>query len=90
MSIRLLHDFDDKLFMGSHDPTLVNEDEILENLNGETKLWYRRMMEMNAMAGMLHRYDPFSELKIWHVRFFLGLLILSSSFMQQLGVDVLS
>ena len=27
VSIRLLHDFDNKLFMASHDPALVDEDE---------------------------------------------------------------
>ena len=37
-SIRLLRNFDDKLFMASHDPALVDEDERLEHLNIELKL----------------------------------------------------
>ena len=32
-SIRLLRDFDEKLFMASHDPALIDEDERLEKLN---------------------------------------------------------
>jgi len=35
-SISLLRDFDDKLFMASHDPALVDENERLESLNIET------------------------------------------------------
>ena len=48
-SIRLLHDFDDKLFMASHDPALVDEDERLENLKIETKAWYKQMVEIDAI-----------------------------------------
>ena len=50
-SIRLLRDFDDKLFMASHDPALVDEDERLENLNIQTKLWYERMLEIDAIRA---------------------------------------
>ena len=39
-SIRLLRDFDNKIFRGSHDPVLVDEDESLESLNNQTKTWY--------------------------------------------------
>lgn len=46
-SIRLLRDFDDKLFMASHDPALVDEDE---RLNIETNLWYERMVEIDAIT----------------------------------------
>lgn len=40
LNIRLLCDFDDKLFMGSHDPLVddVDEDERLENLNIDHEL----------------------------------------------------
>ena len=48
-SIRLLHDFDDKLFMASHDLALVDEDERLEKLNIETKLWYEQMVEIDTI-----------------------------------------
>ena len=51
-SIRLLRDFDDKLFMASHDPALVDEDERLESLNIETKLWYKRMVEIDAIGAV--------------------------------------
>jgi hypothetical protein len=50
-SIRLLHDFDDKLFTASHDPALVDEDERLENLNIKTKSWYERMVEIDAIRA---------------------------------------
>ena len=46
-SIRLLRDFDDKLFMASHNPALVDEDE---RLNIETNLWYERMVEIDAIT----------------------------------------
>ena len=35
--IRLLHNFDDKLFQASHSPELIAEDDRLEALNTETK-----------------------------------------------------
>jgi hypothetical protein len=44
-SIRLLHDFDDKLFMASHDPALVDEDE---NLTIKTNLWDEQMVKNGA------------------------------------------
>jgi hypothetical protein len=50
-SIRLLCDFDDKLFMASHNLALVDENERLENLNIETKLWYERMVEIDAIRA---------------------------------------
>jgi hypothetical protein len=49
ISLRLLHDFDDELFMASHDPALVDEDERLENLN--IKRWYERMVEIDAIRA---------------------------------------
>jgi ATP-dependent exoDNAse (exonuclease V) alpha subunit len=48
-SIRLLCGFDDKLFMASHDPALVDEDERLENLNIKTNSWYEQMVENGAI-----------------------------------------
>ena len=39
-SIKLLCNFDNKLFVAPHDLALVDEDERLENLNYETKLWH--------------------------------------------------
>ena len=48
-SIRLLCNFDDKLFMASHDPALVDEDERLDKLNIETKSWHERMVEIDAI-----------------------------------------
>jgi hypothetical protein len=50
-SIRLLHDFNDKLFMVSHNPGLVDEDERLEDLNIETNLWYKWMVENGAIRA---------------------------------------
>ena len=47
-SIRLLSYFDDKLFVALHDPALVDQDERLESLNIETKLWYEQMVEINT------------------------------------------
>ena len=48
-SIRLLRDFDDKFFMASRDPALVDEDERLEKLNVETKSWDERMVEIDVI-----------------------------------------
>ena len=42
-AIRLLRDFDDKLFQASHDTELMIEDERLEKLDGITKAWYEKM-----------------------------------------------
>jgi hypothetical protein len=50
-SIQLLSDFDDKLFMESHNPALVDEDERLKNLNIKTKSWYERMVEIDAIRA---------------------------------------
>ena len=38
--------FDDKLFMASHGPAVVDEDErlLVKSLNVETKLWYEWMV----------------------------------------------
>ena len=43
-SIRLLHNFDDKLFMASHNPALVDEDERLESL----KHWNKIVVQMDG------------------------------------------
>ena len=37
--------------MASHNLALVDEDEILESLNIETKLWYERMVEIDAIRA---------------------------------------
>jgi hypothetical protein len=64
-SIRLLCDFDDKLFMASHNLALVDENERLENLNIETKLWYERMVEIDAIRAHIKvKYIVHTFLKI--------------------------
>ena len=50
-SIRLLHDFDNKIYMASHNPALVDEDERLENLNIEPKSWYEWMVETDMIRA---------------------------------------
>ncbi|KAF8192858.1 hypothetical protein K438DRAFT_1762159 [Mycena galopus ATCC 62051] len=42
-TIRLLRDFDDDLFMQSHDPSLLAEDDRLEGLNNQTRAWWTEM-----------------------------------------------
>lgn len=42
-TIRLLRDFDKKLFMQSHSTDLLEFDDRLLELNGSTKLWWKRM-----------------------------------------------
>ncbi|CAK5270204.1 unnamed protein product [Mycena citricolor] len=42
-TIRLLREFDDKIFRQSHDPALLAEDDNLERLNAVTKEWWKRM-----------------------------------------------
>ena len=51
-SIRLLHDFDDKLFMASHNPALVDEDERLKNLNIKTNIWYEHIRHTKTNEGL--------------------------------------
>jgi hypothetical protein len=46
-----VHTVDDKLFMASQDPAMVDEDERLEWLNIETKLWYVRMVEIDVIRA---------------------------------------
>jgi hypothetical protein len=46
-TIRLLCDFDDKLFRCSHDVALMEEDDRLEELNYRTIVWWRRMMDLS-------------------------------------------
>ncbi|KAI9069505.1 hypothetical protein FKP32DRAFT_1555493, partial [Trametes sanguinea] len=41
--IRILRDFDDEVFLQSHDPDLLSEDERLEELNRVTLQWWMRM-----------------------------------------------
>jgi len=41
-TIRLLRNFDDKLFQASHGPELIVEDDRLETLNAETKEQWER------------------------------------------------
>ena len=49
-SVRLLCDFNDKLFMVMHDPALVDEDERLEQLNEATRRWYEQLVENGAIG----------------------------------------
>ena len=42
-TIRLLRDFDSKLFIQWHDPSLMMEDDRLEELNSLTLQWWRQM-----------------------------------------------
>ncbi|THG92702.1 hypothetical protein EW026_g8293 [Hermanssonia centrifuga] len=42
-TIRILRDFDDKLFRQSHEPELLIEDERLEALDRVTKQWWQQM-----------------------------------------------
>ncbi|KAH7925604.1 hypothetical protein BV22DRAFT_1010859 [Leucogyrophana mollusca] len=42
-TIRLLRDFDDKLFQAAHSPELLAEDDRLEELNTKTKSWWKEM-----------------------------------------------
>ena len=49
-SIRLLRDFKDELFRGSHDPALTAEDERLENLDKMTQEWYQRLFPGQAIG----------------------------------------
>ena len=42
-TIRLLRDFDDKMFLQVHEPELVDEDERLEELDVVTKEWWDKM-----------------------------------------------
>ena len=47
-SIRLLRDFDDRIFKREHDQQLINEDEQLEKLDLETKNWCGRLIVKNG------------------------------------------
>ena len=49
-----MHDFGNKLFMASHDPALVDEDKRLENLNTETKMWYKWMVEIDTIKAAFY------------------------------------
>ena len=51
VSIRLLHNFDYKIFRASHDPALVDEDKGLEKLDIERKSWYERMVEIDVIRA---------------------------------------
>ena len=42
-SIRLLREFDDEIFLESHEPELVLEDERLDELDNTTKFWWQKM-----------------------------------------------
>ena len=42
-AVRLLRDFDDKIFLEAHEPELVLEDERLDKLDKETKVWWGRI-----------------------------------------------
>ena len=44
-SIRLLRDFDDKLFEKPHDWALIQEDERLEVLDRQTRIWYEQVVQ---------------------------------------------
>lgn len=50
-TIRLLRDFDEKLFQASHTPELIAEDDRLEVLNKQTREWWKGMGDgRNEMA----------------------------------------
>ena len=42
-SVRLLRDFDDHIFLASHDTSLMQEDDRLERLDDVTKRWWQNM-----------------------------------------------
>ena len=42
-TIRLLREFDDEMFLDTHEPELVWEDERLDNLDKTTKVWWQRI-----------------------------------------------
>ena len=42
-SVRLLRDFDDHIFLASHDTSLMQEDDRLEQLDDVTKRWWQDM-----------------------------------------------
>jgi ATP-dependent exoDNAse (exonuclease V) alpha subunit len=42
-SVRLLRDFDDHIFLASHDTNLMQEDDRLERLDDVTKTWWQNM-----------------------------------------------
>lgn len=42
-SVRLLRDFDDNIFLTSHDTQLMQEDDRLERLEVSTKSWWQKM-----------------------------------------------
>ena len=43
-SIRLLREFDDEIFLESHEPELVLEDERLDELDNATKVWWQKII----------------------------------------------
>jgi len=47
-TIRLLREFDDKIFLEAHEPELVLEDERLDDLDSMTKLWWQ---EINSKSN---------------------------------------
>ena len=49
----MLHDFDNKIFRGSHDPILVDEDKRLKSLNNQTKTWYKCMNTIETASGQV-------------------------------------
>jgi ATP-dependent exoDNAse (exonuclease V) alpha subunit len=46
-TIRLLQDFDDEVFLRSHDAALMEEDKRLEELNRITLEWWARMRRLD-------------------------------------------
>ncbi len=44
-TIRLQRDFEDKMFLESHEPSLLSEDERLEKLDRQTKEWWLKMRQ---------------------------------------------
>ena len=47
-SIRLLRNFDDRIFKREHDQQRIHEDGRLEKLDLETKNWYGRLIVKNG------------------------------------------
>ena len=49
-SLRLLRDFDDRIFMQCHEMELVEEDERLEKIDATTREWWERMRAIKSQT----------------------------------------
>ncbi|KIM58154.1 hypothetical protein SCLCIDRAFT_128914, partial [Scleroderma citrinum Foug A] len=50
--IRLLQDFNPKLFQASHSPELLTEDDRLEELDAKMKVWWEKMARGQKEKGL--------------------------------------